>query len=203
MNKWKEVIAAVAPGLATALTGGNLLAGAAVKALADNLLGGSTGDPVADEAKIAGLVSGGLTPELRAKIIDAETMLKSEAMKIGLEEKRIDANLEIATLADVADARKTHGTGDEVIKLAWAVLVTWGALTAATLYGLYSVLAGGIEIKDVGVVATVFTVLGSTVGYISNSAQQVLSYYFGSSRGSNQKTAVMAEAISNAGRKGA
>jgi hypothetical protein len=201
MSKWKEVIAAVAPGLATALTGGNLLAGAAVKALADNLLGGSTGDPVADEAKIAGLVSGGMTPELRAKIIDAETMLKTEAMKIGLEEKRIDANLEIATLADVADARKTHGTGDEVIKLAWAVLVTWGALTAATLYGLYSVLAGGIEIKDVGVVATVFTVLGSTVGYISNSAQQVLSYYFGSSRGSNQKTAVMAEAISNAGKR--
>lgn len=191
---WKDIVGGIAPGLATAL--GGPLAGAAVGVLAEKLLGKSSGDPVADEAKVAGMLSAGLTPELRAKVIEAETSLKVEAMRMGLEEKRIDLDTDKAYLADVADARKTAGMDKDVLGLGIAVLVIWAILTAGTLWGLYSVLLGGIEIKDVGIVATVFTVLGSTVGYVSNSAQQVLSYYFGSSRGSLIKTREMAQAIS-------
>lgn len=192
---WKELVATVAPKLATAF--GSPLAGAAVSVLAEKLLGKSTGDPVSDEAKIAGMLAGGITPELRAKIIDAETTLKAEAMRIGLEEKRIDADTDKAYLNDVADARKTHGTDQDLIYLAIAILTGWLIITAGTLIGLFLILTGGVEIKDVAIVATVFTVLGSTVGYVSNSAQQVLSYFYGSSRGSLVKTRELAQAISS------
>jgi len=192
---WKKVIGAIAPGLATAL--GGPLAGAAVGVLAEKVLGGSSGDPVTDEAKLAGILSGGMTPELQAKVIEAETALKLEAMRMGLEEKKLDAATDHAYLNDVSDARKNTSMDKDVLGLGIAVLIVWGVLTAGTLLGLYKVLIGGIEIEDIGIAATVFTVLGSIIGYVSNSAQQVLGYYFGSSRGSNQKTAAMAEAISN------
>jgi hypothetical protein len=192
MSKWKEVVGAVAPGLATAL--GGPLAGGAVALLAERLLGGSSGDSVTDEAKIAGLVAGGMTPELRTRILEAENALK-------LETRRIDADLDKAYLQDVQGARTVHGTDKDVLALGVGVLCIWGILTGATLWGLYNVLTGGIRIADVGITATVFTVLGSTVGYVSNSAQQVLSYYFGSSRGSAQKNTLMADAISTAGKR--
>lgn len=77
---WKSVVGTVAPGLATVLAGP--LAGGAVKVLADKLLGGSSGDPVADEAKLAGLLAAGITPELRAKILEAEQQIKLAAVEL-------------------------------------------------------------------------------------------------------------------------
>lgn len=192
MSKWKDMVGLVAPGLATAL--GGPLAGGAVKILADKLLGGSTGDTVADEAKIAGLLAGGITPEIRLRLVEAENALK-------IETKRIDADLDKAYLADTQDARKVHGGNGDVLALGVIILIAWAVLMGATLFGLYQMLTGGIKVQDVGVVATVFTVLGSTVGYVSNIAQQVVGFYFGSSRGSSQKNSLMANAISGAGRR--
>lgn len=192
MSDWKKIVGIVAPGLATTLAGP--LAGGAVKILADKLLGGSTGDPVADEAKIAGMLAGGITPEIRLRLVEAENALKIETMKI-------DADLDKAYLGDVADARKAHAGNADILTLGIIILVVWALLTGATLYGLFLMLSGGVEIKDVGIVATVFTVLGSTVGYVSNIAQQVVGFYFGSSRGSTQKTVAMTDAITAAGRR--
>lgn len=190
MSDWKKIVGAVAPGLATAL--GGPLAGAAIGVIADKLLGDDANvqPPEVIESRLNDVLAGGLTPELRAKIIDAESALKVETLKI-------NADVEKAYLSDVGDARKTHGTSDSVMHLAWGVLGAWVVLTGVTLYGLISILTGGIKIEDVGIVATVFTVMGSTVGYVSNSAQQVLSYYFGSSRGSATKTDILAASVSS------
>lgn len=193
---WKQIVASVAPGLATAL--GGPLAGGVVSVLADKLLGGSTGDPVADEAKLAGVLSGGLTPELRAQVLAAEQALKLAVVQAGLEQRRIDADLDKATLADVADARRVGGANRDLFILGAIILCAWALLTAGTLWGLFAVLTGKITL-DIAIVATVFTVVGSVVGYISNIAQQVVSFWFGSSRGSTQKTEAMASAITAAG----
>lgn len=198
---WKSAVATVAPGLATVLAGGNPLAGAAVKMLAEKLLGSSSGDPVEDEAKVAGILANGVTPEVRIAIIAADKELRLAAMQIGLEERRIDADADKAVLQDVQDARKTHGENNDILALGVIILIAWALLTGGTLFALYQMLIGGIQVKDVGIVATVFTVLGSTVGYVSNVAQQVVGFYFGSSRGSQQKTVAMADAITAAGRK--
>jgi hypothetical protein len=82
--------------------------------------------------------------------------------------------------------------------LGTVVLLGWVALTGVTLFGLYCLLTKGIDVKDVGTVATAFTILGSIMGYVSNSAQQVLGYYFGTSRGSEAKTHMLAGAVSSA-----
>lgn len=49
--------------------------------------------------------------------------------------------------------------------------------------------------QDVGLAATVFTLLGSLIGYVSNAAQQILGYRVGSSRGSADKTAALAASV--------
>ena len=199
MNNWKELIAGVAPGIATLLAGP--LAGGAVKILADTVLGGSSGDPVADEAKLAGLLAGGMTPEIRAKIIDADTLLKTEMIRAGIREKEIEADADKATLADVADARKTHGDNSDVLIMGCIILIAWALLMGGTMYALHEMLVGGIQIKDVGVVATVFTLLGAIVGYVSNAGQQVVGFFFGSSRGSARKTDSMVDAIASIGKR--
>ena len=56
-------------------------------------------------------------------------------------------------------------------------------------------------IKDVAIVATVAGLVGTVVGYVAANAQQVVSYFFGSSRGSADKTAAMATTISRLGTK--
>lgn len=193
---WKQIVAGVAPGLATAL--GGPLAGGVVAVLADKLLGGSTGDPVQDEAKIASVLAGGVTPELRAKILDGEQALKMAMIEAGLEERRIDADIDKANLADVQNARGTHGTSRDLIAMGALILVAWAALSAGTLWGLFKVV--GQETKlDPSTIAVVFTVIGTVLGYVSGTAQQVVSYFFGSSRGSAQKTDAMANAITSAG----
>lgn len=76
----KEVLAAVAPALAGAL--GGPLAGGVVQVLAQKLLGGGTGDTAEDERRLADLLSGGITPEIRAKLIEAEHQVKLAALAV-------------------------------------------------------------------------------------------------------------------------
>ncbi len=195
---WKQIVSGVAPGLATAL--GGPLAGGVVAVLADKLLGGSTGDPVADEAKLAGVLSGGMTPELRAQVLAAEQALKLAVVQAGLEERRIDADIDKANLADVANARGTHGASRDLVLMGSVILLAWALLSAGTLWGLFRVV--GQESKlDPATIAVVFTVIGTVLGYVSGTAQQVVSYFFGSSRGSAQKTDAMTTAIAEAGRR--
>lgn len=198
---WKEVVRSVAPALGTLALGP--LGGGVVKVLADKVLGGSSGDEAQDEAALAAVMAGPMTPELRAKIIESENAVKTAIIAAGIREKEIDAETERAYLADVQQARDVHRTDGSVMVMASWVLIGWLLLTLGTLGGLFAVLMGGIRLGDVGIVATVFTVIGSTLGYVSNSAQQVLSYYFGSSRGSAQKTSALTTSVISAATKGA
>lgn len=197
---WRNVVGAVAPGLATVL--GGPLAGSAVKVLADKLLGGSSGDPAKDEAEIAGVLAArGDTPEVRAALIAADKEVRLAVINAGTAMRELEVKQDGQVLDDIKDARKTHGANADVLTLGVIILVAWAGLTGATLFGLYQMLTGGIRVTDVGIVATVFTVLGSTVGYVSNIAQQVVGFYFGSSRGSANKDAVLAGAITEVGRR--
>lgn len=168
---WRDAVRQVAPGLAT-LAGGPM-AGVVVKVLSENILG----KPDATETELQEALAGGLTPELRQAILASETQVT------------------VAYLADVADARRAHSGNPEVMRMGYAVLVVWAVLTAGTLWGLYQMATGGIKMADPGLAATVFTLVGSLTGYVSNAAQQVLSYVFGSSRGSAEKTTALAEAV--------
>lgn len=93
MPDWKDVISSVAPGLATAF--GGPLAGAAVKVIADKVLG----NPAASqEDVIQALSSGTLTGE---QIV----ALKLAEQQFQLELTKINADTEKVYLQDVQDAR--------------------------------------------------------------------------------------------------
>lgn len=192
---WKKLVGNVAPVLATAF--GSPLLGGAVAVLAKSVLGESSGDQAKDEDALARVFAGGMTPELQAKVIEAQANLKLELAKVGLEEKRVDKDIEIAYLGDVGNARQFNH-GDRGITIMGAcVLGAWALLMGCTMGGLFYMVISGIKTVDGGMVATVFTVLGSIVGYLSNAAQQVLSYFYGSSRGFDKNTAALRESVSN------
>lgn len=163
-------------------------------------IGQALGSPVDPSPRGIDQAMAKATPEQVVALQQVEASMKVRFRELDTEDRRIDADTEKAFLADVEGARKAHGTDKDILVLGVCVLALWGLLTAGTMWGLYELLTGGIKVADVGIVATVFTVLGSIVGYVSNIAQQVIGYYFGTSRGSAKKTDMMGEAISQARR---
>ncbi|MCE5184633.1 MAG: hypothetical protein LLF76_00715 [Planctomycetaceae bacterium] len=125
------------------------------------------------------------TPDAIASAIasDPQTALKAMIAEqdFQLKQRELDIKELQTTLADVQSARQREtSVKDSVNKvLAYAVVGGFLALVAATLLGA----------------AKVESVLaGTLVGYLSAKCEQVLAYYFGSSRGSDKKTDLLAKA---------
>jgi hypothetical protein len=188
---WRSVVRALAPTLGSALTAANPLFGAAVSAIGAAI----TGDPDATEAEVAKAVERGMPPEAIVALRQADQAFELRCRELGLDARRIEVQAEGAYLADVANARTTHAGNAALQRLGYMVLGTFALVLCGVLLGIYQVLTGGISIQDVGVVAAVFSLLGSVVGYAAANAQQVISYWFGSSAGSRDKTERMAEAV--------
>ena len=165
MNDW---IKTIVPMLGTAL--GGPLGGAAAAFIADKL--GIESKTV--EAVTEVLNSGKMTPDQISAIKLAEMDFKKflESNKIKMEE---------IAAADRNSARNREvQVKDNTNKiLAFTVVGAFIAMVGATLMGF----------------AKVESVLaGTLVGYLSAKAEQVLAYYFGSSAGSKDKTALLAKA---------
>jgi len=75
--------------------------------------------------------------------------------------------------------------------LSYVILFAWITTTAGTLWGLFELASGGMQIQDASMAATIFMLLGTLVGATGTAAQQVIGYWFGSSKGSADKTAAM------------
>lgn len=158
----------------------------------------------AEPAAIATAVTNA-TPEqiTRLKEMELGFQERMQAMGFGHAEEMQRLTIAEARLytEDTADARQ-HNAGDAgVFRLGVVVLITFAAVMGACLYGAYQILTGGMVLKDVAVVAAVSGFLGSIVGYVASNAQQVISYFFGSSKGSADKTNAMADAVKGLGRK--
>jgi hypothetical protein len=177
---WKDVIGAVAPTIATAL--GGPLAGAAVKTLSSVILGHENGT----EADLSAAVAAA-SPDVLAQVKKAEADFQVRMRELEIDVDRIAA-------ADRDSARKREAsTGDF-----WTPRVI-GALTlGAFIWAVWAVLSGYVQgLTDPSVVG----IIGTLIGYVSAKADQVVSYYFGSSSGSKEKTQAMTEAMSKVGQK--
>lgn len=93
MADWKEIVGSIAPGLATAL--GGPLAGAAVKVIADKVLGA----PNATEEEVAEALSSGKLSG------DQILAIKRAEQEFLVEMAKIDAQADQSYLQDVQDAR--------------------------------------------------------------------------------------------------
>jgi hypothetical protein len=164
---WKSIIQTIAPTIATAL--GGPLAGAGVAALSQVLLGKNDGD----EKDIA-LALQGASPEILAEIKKAD-------QAFALRMKELDIDLEKLVYDDRKSAREREASVKDSTprNLAYMIVLSFILILGAVLFGK----------------AHIDTVLaGTLIGYASAKCEQVLAYYFGSSRGSNEKTKLLAKA---------
>ena len=158
----------LAPTVASALAGP--MAGAAVSAL-----GGVFGQDKPTLKTLTDVISSAqMTPEQVAQIKQLEMAYQQEEQ----ERQFKYADLEFKD-RDSARQREQK-TADATNKvLAYTVVGSFIAVVGATLLGY----------------AKVESVLaGTLIGYLSAKAEQVMAYYFGSSRGSDKKTDLLAQA---------
>jgi len=161
-----QVIRTLAPTVASVL--GGPLAGIAVTAL-----GGIFGVSEPTQEKIASVIANAqMTPEQVARIKALELQYQNDEK----ERQFKYAELEFRDI-DSARRRESAVRDDTNRLLAFVVVGAFIAMCGSTLMGytkVDSVLAGTL------------------VGYISAKCEQVLAYYFGSSRSSERKTELLA-----------
>jgi hypothetical protein len=164
---WKATIAAVAPGLATAL--GGPLAGVAAAAVSEALLG----RPDAPEAEIVTALQTGGTDAL-VKLREAEQAFTLRCKELGIDLERINA-------ADRADARKLQTAAPSRMPATLSLLITggfFGALGYLLHYGK----------PDQGGDALMIL-----LGALGTAWSGVTAFWFGSTSGSQRKTDLLAQ----------
>jgi hypothetical protein len=163
---WKSVVRTVAPGLATAL--GGPLAGVAASALSDALLG----RPDGSESDISqAMAIGGA---------DALVKIKAAEQAFQVRMRELDIDLERVHQADRDGARQREaGTGDTLTPRMLAIGIT---------VGFFGVLGW---LLTQGKPETGGDALLVMLGALGGAWASVVAYYFGSSAGSREKTALL------------
>lgn len=196
---WKKLVGGIAPALGTAL--GGPLIGEAVRIIGATLLG----RPDASETDISASLASGLGADQVLALRAAD-----DAFKIRMEELKIDVlklnqATELAYIADTSDARKVFGGNENVFVLGVCILITFGLLMGAVLTGCFMLMTGFFKV-DPNVAAICSGLIGTVVGYVAANAQQVVSYFYGSSKGSKDNGlaigAALTESIKQSGAAG-
>ena len=163
---WKEAVRAVAPTIATVL--GGPLAGTAVGAISNALLG----KPDGTEEEISAILKTA-SPELLGKLRVEEMQFKLKLKEMGVEVDKLHA-------ADRSSARQR-----EIAVKDWAPSL----IAMASFVGFFSIL-GFMMVYEMPErsVQPVNIMLGVLGGIIAS----ITAYYFGSSKGSDNKDALLA-----------
>lgn len=201
---WSDVLPVIenlAPVIATAV--GTPLLGGAVAAL--ETVFGLTPAPAASMTErqnaIADAVQGA-TPAQLAEVRKADQDYAVAMAQAGFKDKEAIATLALQEtqtfVGDTADARKTNAANVRVFWLGVVILGTFAGIMFASLYGAYALITGKMPVQNVAVVGMVAGFVGSILGYNAANSQQVIGFFFGSSRGSDLKSEQMATAFTQA-----
>lgn len=167
---WKATLATVAPAVATAL--GGPLAGVAIQQVSNALLG----KPDGEEAEIAQALATGGTDAL-VKLKEVENNFVTEMERLGIERDKLGYE-------DTKSAREREiKTGDSITLQILSTIIIGSFLAI-----VYKVLFDQITVDSV--------IAGTLIGYVSAKADTVVGYYFGSSKGSKDKTVALERAFS-------
>jgi len=161
---WKQTLATVAPGIATAL--GGPLAGMAVKLATDAL-----GIEPNEEALIQAVSTG--NPEVFAQLRVADNNLKVELKKLDIDLERIHSE----DRGSARDLAKSTSIAPQTVLATVFVLAFSGVL--------FFIFAGDTvqpAMKDA---------MMYLLGILSAGMIQIMNFFFGSSSGSKSKTALM------------
>jgi hypothetical protein len=167
--KWKQILGVVAPTLATAL--GGPMAGMATKQIAVALVGKED----AKESEIDAAMMNA-TPETLTKLKELDQAFQVKMSELGIELEKLDAG-------DRANARAREVALKDWVPQALAV-----ANTGAFLVLLFWMFSGVLPQEN----STAFNIL---LGLLGGAQTSILSYYFGSSRGSSSKDTTISDAL--------
>lgn len=170
---WKKTLATVAPMIGKAVTVVNPMAGLAIQAASSALLG----RPDGSEEEVAAAVASATPDQLLA--------LKQADHQFKIDLERIGVDLEEIAKQDRDSARKREvalgGYSNQVL----AVTLIAGFFTVIwAIFNDKSLLTGEAAI-----------LVGAIFGQLSAKVDQVVSYFFGSSAGSKQKTDLMTRIV--------
>jgi hypothetical protein len=193
-----NVLERVAPTIAT--VAGTPLLGGAVAALEAAF--GLTPKPDAPmdqrQDAVAQCVTGA-TPEQLLALRKADQDYAARMAEAGFKDKETLAQLAVheeeVFVGDVQNARAANAANMRVFWLGVAVLATFGGVCFGALWGAYALLTGKLPVTDAAIVGMVSGFIGTIIGYVAANATQVVSFYFGSSKGSEQKSEAMSTAF--------
>jgi hypothetical protein len=127
------------------------------------------------------------TPEQLTALRSREMDFKERMQAMGFEHEHEMRALDVAEtkayVADTASAREAFSKDDKVFWLGVCVLATFAALMFGVMVGCFLLMTGYFKV-DPNVAAICSGLIGTVVGYVAANAQQVVSYNFGSSKGS-------------------
>ena len=166
-EKWKGIIRTIAPKLGALLLPGGPLAGAAISAISEVILG----KPDGTEDEVAKAIEA-MSPADYVKLKEAEANLETAFARAGVDLERIAAG-------DRASARQREVALKDITPRLLAFLIV-GSFVGV----VYGVLFGELKVDS--------ALAGTLVGYVSAKAEQVLAYFFGSTSGSARKTELLA-----------
>jgi len=170
-----SVLGTLAPTLATAL--GGPLAGMATAWIAKKVLGQEN----ATLKEISVAMAEMNDPQMIEKIRSAEREFEGEM-------KRLEVDvfaLEVKDRDSARDFGVKSGVG------AWMQVAVGSIIISMFGYIVYRVMTGGIDLSDPNQAIMV----GTLIGYVSSKADQVVSFLFGSSQGSKDKSDAMANQL--------
>lgn len=175
---WKKLVGGIAPVLGTAL--GGPLAGEAISMLGRAL---GLGDDATEGDVATAVSSGKLTGEQIVAMKQAENDFTLKMKSLDIDLVKINSAADAALIADTSDARHVFGSNENTFVLGSIILAAFGLLMAFVLWGCYFMMTNKVSI-DPSMVAVCASLVGTVVGYVAANAQQVVSFYFGSSKGS-------------------
>ena len=192
---WKDLAGLV--GKAAPLLG-TLIGGPAAPIVGSMIAAAFGADNTPDAIHAAVLAN----PEAAVKLaqIQADNSVQLQQLAVQAEANRLAADTARmqAEIEDRKDARARNAGNAAVWWIACLVLLTFAGIMGAVLVGCWMLLAGGMPIKDVAVVAAISGLIGSVVGYVAANAQTVINFIFGGSLGSEKKTDALAASVGQA-----
>ncbi len=141
------------------------------------------------------------TPEQILALKDRELAFQERMQAMGFAQAKDMASLQLeetkTLVADTADARSKFASDDKVFTLGIIILLAFVVFEVAVLAVLYQMVTGTIT-ADVSTIAVVAGLIGSINGYFASNAQQVVSFFFGTSKGSQTNGNALRDTLTEA-----
>lgn len=198
-----DVFRAVAPTLGLALGGplGGAVAKVASTALDRWVVPGGPG-PATPEDVVAAVQKNAGNDEMTLDLKRAELAVKDYELRM----KRIDAKFDLLKLEvqDRGDARefsRDTGLAGRIMTHGFAILYGGMFLLLLTIAGSLALISGAVRLpaEAAGIAAGVFSLIGVAIGYVNGYGSQIVSFYWGSSQGSKEKTEQLGGALHELG----